>query len=64
MYFKQEFSVQVKPYKLSKNTISEFRLGNPVEIGLDDEFNISLPKESIRGSFLLPFLQEWDDYYR
>lgn len=33
---KQEFSVQVKVHKFSKNKISEFRPANPVEIGLDD----------------------------
>lgn len=33
---KQEFSVQVKPHKMSKSDISEFRAANPVEIGLDE----------------------------
>lgn len=33
---KQEFSVQVKPNKkFSKNEISEFRVANPLDIGLD-----------------------------
>lgn len=32
---KQEFSVQVKPHKMSKTDISEFTPTNPLEIGLE-----------------------------
>src|SRR5690625_6657978 len=32
---KQEFSIQVKPHKSSKNNISEFRQANTVEISFD-----------------------------